>query len=85
MTITNRLPDEFEAKLRSRLDQGDVALSEFVRQAIAEKLERELKPSKPSAYELGEHVFGTFASGRPDLSENAEQILRDKFDAKRRS
>ena len=84
MTITIRLPDEFEAKLRTRLDQGDVALSEFVRQAIAEKLERELRAETPSAYELGKDVFGKYASGRSDISENAEKILGEIFDAKRR-
>ena len=84
MTITVRLTDETEAKLKARLDKGDVALSEYVRQAIAEKLEREPASSKPSAYELGKDVFGKYESGRSDISENAEQILRDMFDAKRR-
>ena len=41
MTITVRLPEKLEADLRARLDTLDVGLSEFVRQAIAEKLERE--------------------------------------------
>jgi Arc/MetJ-type ribon-helix-helix transcriptional regulator len=84
MTITIRLPDEFEAKLRARLENSDMALSEFVRNAIAEKLEREPPQDRPSAYELGKHVFGKYTSGRPDLAENAEQILKEMFDAKRR-
>ena len=84
MTITIRLPDETEAKLKARLEKGDVALSEYVRQAVAEKLEREPAATKPSAYELGKDVFGKYESGRSDISENAEQILRDMFDAKRR-
>ena len=84
MTITIRLPDDFEAKLRARLEQGDVALSEFVRQAIAEKLEREPKPGKPSAYELWQQHFNGWGSGETDRSERAEEILSAEFDAKHR-
>src|SRR5712692_6750692 len=40
MTITIHLPAELEAKLRARLDVRGVALSEFVRKAIADKLDR---------------------------------------------
>jgi len=84
MTITIRLPDKLEADLRARLTREDVALSEFVRQAIAEKLEREADV-KPSAYELWQKHFKGFSSGETDRSERAEEILRAKFDAKRRS
>ena len=41
MTITIRLPVKLESDLRARLDANDVGLSDFVRDAIAEKLERE--------------------------------------------
>ena len=83
MTITVRLPEKLEADLRARLDTLDVDLSEFVRQAISEKLERE--PAKStSAYELGKHLFGKYSSGRSDLSQNHERILREKLRAKHR-
>jgi Arc/MetJ-type ribon-helix-helix transcriptional regulator len=84
MTITIRLPDEFEAKLRARLESTDTALSEFVRMAIAEKLEREPPLEKPSAYELGKHLFGKYTSGRDDLAENADAIVREAILAKHR-
>lgn len=83
MTITVRLPEKLEADLRARLDKLDMGLSEFVRQAIAEKLERE-PPESRSAYELGKHLFGKYSSGRSDVSENYEQILREKLRAKHR-
>jgi hypothetical protein len=83
MTITVRLPEKLEADLRARLDTLDVGLSEFVRQAIAEKLERE-SATKPSAYELGKHLFGRYSSGRSDVSENYKAILREKLRAKHR-
>jgi Arc/MetJ-type ribon-helix-helix transcriptional regulator len=84
MTITVRLPRDIEAQLRARLDAEKQALSEFVREAIAEKLEREGAAKKPSAYEVGKHLFGKHSSGRTDVAENAEQILREMLSAKNR-
>ena len=81
MTITIRLPEELEAELRLRLDAQDFGLSEFVREAIAEKLDREVA-GRPSAYELGRNVFGKHGSGRDDLSTNRKAILAELLRAK---
>lgn len=81
MTITIRLPEELEAELRTRLDAQGSGLSEFVREAIAEKLDREAA-GKPSAYELGKNVFGKHGSGRDDLSTNRRAILGELLRAK---
>lgn len=83
MTITVRLPKDLEAELRTRLADEDIALSDYVRDAIAEKLRRE-QERNPSPYELGRELFGKYASGRSDLSENAESILRERLLAKHR-
>ena len=87
MTITVQLPDELAAELQARVDLRKLELSEFVRQAITEKLEREPgasaeEPGRPTAFELGRRGFGKYASDRSDLSENYEQILREKLRAK---
>ena len=84
MTITIRLPDQLEDQVRARLDKDGTPLSEYVRQAIAEKLEREPAAAKPSAYELGKDVFGKYASGCSDISENADQIVAEIIDEKYR-
>lgn len=84
MTITVRLPEQIEAELRARLADNGQALSVFVREAIAEKLAREHPQPKPTAYELGRDLFGRHGSGRSDLSENAERILRERLGAKHR-
>jgi hypothetical protein len=84
MTITVRLPQDIEAQLRARLEAEKQELSAFVREAIAEKLERDDATKKPSAYELGKHLFGKYSSGRDDLAENSEQILREMLSAKNR-
>jgi Arc/MetJ-type ribon-helix-helix transcriptional regulator len=76
MTITIRLPEELEAKLRARIEAQGRRLPEFVREAIAEKLGREAGgPS--SAYELGKNAFGKHGSGRDDLSTNRKAILAE--------
>lgn len=82
MTVTVRLDEDTEAKLRRLLEQKGGTVSAFVRAAIAEKLDREAK--KPTPYELGKHLFGRYGSGRSDLATNSEQILREMFRAKRR-
>jgi len=81
MTITVRLPTDIETDLRARVDANGAALSKFVRDAIAEKLQRE-QPKEPSAYELGKHLFGKHGSGRHDLSNNRKAVLGEKLDAK---
>jgi hypothetical protein len=82
MTITIRLPMKLEADLRARLGtQG--GLSVFVRDAIAEKLERE-PAEKPFPYDLGKHLFGKHGSGRHDLSSNRKAILNEILRAKHR-
>jgi len=84
MTITVRLPDELEAKLRARLAEGDVALSEYVRLAITEKLDREPARPKKSAYEIWQECFTGGGSGETDRSERIGEIVRAQLDAKRR-
>ena len=86
MTITIRLPEQLEARLRARLDKAGMPLSDFVREAITEKLERAPapEPRKPLAYELGKHLFGKHSSDRSDLAENADQIVAEIISAKHR-
>jgi Arc/MetJ-type ribon-helix-helix transcriptional regulator len=83
MTITVRLPEHLEAELQARLTASGTRLSDFVREAIGEKLERE-QAARPSAYEQGRRLFGRHGSGRGDLAENADRIIAEKLDAKRR-
>jgi hypothetical protein len=81
VTITIRLPAKLETDLRRRLDRRDIRLSDFVRDAIAEKLERE--PARPaSAYDLGKDLFGKYRSGRRDLGSNRKAILNEMLRAK---
>jgi Arc/MetJ-type ribon-helix-helix transcriptional regulator len=83
MTITVRLPNLQEADLRTRLETKGLTLSDFVREAIAEKLAREEAGTSPAA-ELGKHLFGRHGSGRGDLALNRKTILAEVLDAKHR-
>ena len=82
MTISIRLDPETEALLRGRLLREDVSLSEFVREAIREKLERGDVPATP--YRIGEPLFGRYASGDTDRSERRKDLLRERISAKHR-
>jgi Arc/MetJ-type ribon-helix-helix transcriptional regulator len=82
MTISVRLDEETQEKVRRLLAQKGGSLSAFVRAAILEKLEREGK--KPTPYELGKHLFGRFKSGKGDLAENHSKYFKDAMRAKHR-
>ena len=82
MTVTVRLDEDTEAKLRRLLEQKGGSLSAFVRAAIAEKLEREV--AKPTPYELGKHLFGRYRSGLGDLASNHKKYFKEKMRAKHR-
>jgi len=82
MTISVRLDEATAAGLRRRLGEQGGSLSEFVRAAIREKLEREGKKLTP--YELGKHLFGRDLSGPGDLALNHKKYFREKMRAKHR-
>ena len=83
MRITIRLPTRLAADLRTHLGARRSRLSDFVRDAIAEKLERE-PAGKLSAYDLGKHLFGKYGSGRRDLSSNRKAILNEALAVRHR-
>ena len=80
MTVSLRLDDALEAELRRRLVRDGTPLSDFIRQAIREKLARDRESSDP--YTLGEPFFGRHASGEQDRSQRCKQIVRERLNAK---
>jgi Arc/MetJ-type ribon-helix-helix transcriptional regulator len=83
MPVTIRLPTKLEARLRAHVRRLGVSLSDFVRDAIGEKLERE--PTEGlSAYDVGRHLFGKHGSGRADLSSNRKIVLSNMLRRKHR-
>lgn len=82
MTITVKLDDELEARVRAQLHAG-TTLSDFVRTALIEKLERD--DSRASPYELWQQYFDGWGSGETDRSERIEELVTEKVRAKHRT
>lgn len=82
MSISIRLDPATETVLRQRLRDQDTPLSEFVREAIREKLGH--SDTAKSPYELGRAVFGRHGSGETDRSLRRKQIVKKAIDAKHR-
>ena len=82
MTVSLRLEETLDAALRQRLAQDEISLSDFIRQAICEKLERDQQPVDP--YTLGRPLFGRHASGEPDRSQRRKPIIRERLHAQHR-
>ena len=82
MPLSIRLDNELENELRLRLQREGIALSEFVRDAIKEKLAK--NPQANSPYELGKNLFGRYSSGETQRSANRKVMLREKVHAMHR-
>ncbi|MEZ5453659.1 MAG: ribbon-helix-helix protein, CopG family [Thiothrix sp.] len=82
MSLSIRLDKTLEESLRRRLQAEHISLSDFIRDAIREKLAKDDGQNNP--YALGQHLFGRYASGRDDLSSNRKALLREKLNAKHR-
>jgi hypothetical protein len=85
MTISLQLEEPLEAELRQRLARDGIPLSDFIRQAIYEKLEK-LEHDIPltDPHTLGQPLFGRHASGESDRSQRRKQIIRERLNAQHR-
>jgi len=82
MALFININKELEAELRLHLQHKGVELSEFVQDAVREKLAK--IPQANSPYELGMDLFGRYASGDTQRSVCRKTILREKIHAKHR-
>jgi hypothetical protein len=82
MVITFRVSKRLEQGLERAARAAGLSRSEFVRRCLVERLAEQAKGA--SLYEAGKHLFGLHASGRTDLSTNAEKIVKEKILAKAR-
>jgi RHH-type transcriptional regulator, rel operon repressor / antitoxin RelB len=80
MTISIRLGEKLETKLRKHLSSEEESLSDFVRKAVEDRLER--VSAKKSPYQLGKDLFGKYSSGRGDLSRRSKEVFREKMRAR---
>ncbi len=78
--ITLRLDPQLEQTINSVAYQMGVSKSELIRKSITDFLGN---LEKPSAWELGNDIFGKYASGEHDLSINRKLLIKEKIKAKR--
>ena len=78
--ITLRLDPKLEQTINNVASQMGVTKSELIRNSITDFIK---KLDKPSPWELGNEVFGKYASGRSDLSSKRKTLVKEKVRAKR--
>lgn len=79
--ITLRLDPKLEQQLNNTAKNLGVTKSELIRKSISEYLG---KLQHPSAWEIGEEVFGKYSSGLGNLSSNRKELMKNKLRAKRK-
>jgi len=78
--ITLRLDPELEQVINNTAHQMGVSKSELIRKSITEYLS---KLEKPSAWELGQDVFGKYASENANLAKDRKKLIKEKISAKK--
>ncbi len=77
--ITLRLDSELEQNINKIAHKMGVTKSELIRKSITAFIE---KIEHPSPWELGHDLFGKFASGKDNLSQDRKSIIKEKIRAK---
>ncbi|MGV6851234.1 MAG: CopG family ribbon-helix-helix protein, partial [bacterium] len=78
--ITLRLDKELEQKLTELAQLNGLSRSELIRRSIKDYV---TKLDGPTAWDLGEGIFGKYSSGDGNLSRDRKQFVKDKIRAKR--
>ncbi len=77
--ITLRLDSELEQNINRVAHKMGVTKSELIRKSITAFIE---KIEHPSPWELGSDLFGKYASGKNNLSQDIKSIVKEKVRAK---
>lgn len=78
--ITVRLDPQLEQTINNIARQMGISKSELIRKSVTEFVE---KTDKPSPWELGQDLFGKYASGRDNLAVDRKALFKEKVRAKR--
>lgn len=79
--ITLRLDPELEKNINAVAHQMGVTKSELIRKSITTFIDG---LDKPSPWELGDSVFGKYASGMNNLAQDRKRLVKEKIKAKNR-
>ncbi len=78
--ITLRLDPKLERTINDVAHRLGLSKSELIRKSVTEYIN---KLEKPSPWELGNDIFGKYASGQDNLSKDRKALLKEKIRAKR--
>lgn len=78
--ITLRLDQELENNIKNVATNMGISKSELIRKSIAEFMK---SIEKPTPWELGNELFGRYASNVTNLSQNRKSLIKAKIKAKR--
>jgi len=78
--ITLRLDQELEKNIKSVAINMGISKSELIRKSITEFMKN---IEKPTSWELGNELFGKYASGVTNLSQDRKALVKEKIKAKR--
>ncbi len=78
--ITLRLDPKLERTINDVAHRLGLSKSELIRKSVTEYID---KLEKPSPWELGNDIFGKYASGQDNLSKDRKTLLKEKIRAKR--
>jgi hypothetical protein len=81
MNISLRLDDELSRRVTALAQARGISKSELIRACLEQYLTS--AEQEPTAWELGQHLFGRFDSGRSDLSVRAGEIAKEHIYARR--
>ena len=82
MTVKIELDAAQQAQLEATAKQYGMSVEDFAKHCVAQRLMTAPVGSASRAWELGKDLFGSFDSGRTDISQNVEQVLGEYFDSK---
>lgn len=80
MAISVRLKRSQEQAIHRAAKEAGISKSEFIRNCLADYLAQQANP--PSLWERGKDIFGQYASGRTDVSQNAKTRVKEIIRAK---
>ena len=78
--ITLRLDQELENNIKNVALNMGISKSELIRKSIAEFMKN---VDKPTSWELGNELFGKYASDVTNLSQDRKSLIKAKIKAKR--
>ena len=78
--ITLRLDQKLEQQVNNTAKNLGLSKSELIRRSINEYLS---KLKQPSAWDIGEDLFGKYSSGLGNLSSDRKELIKNIIKAKR--